>query len=388
MNLRITALMIVVVSAGGTCRAAEIGPAAGWTKEDFSSPETGVPVHASPARPSLSAEKKDGVFRLVDSGSSNGDLLVASRSWCADPRDGAQCRASVKVVRCEGLAGVMLGFSDGVHEDILTLYEDRIELYHAGLKHAMDTTDAFHEYQVDIRGTDVSISADGRQVIAGKGAFTYPAHNGRNRFSFGSGSSSSQGESLWRSVAWTSGLQAARRRAPVIAGAESVVIFRQEGVYAPFPALRWDPQTRQPYVLFSKKTTRTHFETLDSSRGQMTRRDGGHTWEAVDSLPSGLVGPRPEEEATAKDGSRIRIGQNWRRWYPPERRGEFEGKYAVSAPGTYKPGWFAINSGGWVQRSDDGGKTWQKTAIPELDTYVSCSSPWSTTQLRDGRLQR
>jgi hypothetical protein len=120
----------------------------------------------------------------------------------------------------------------------------------------------------------------------------------------------------------------------------------------------------------------------------MTSRDGGRTWQEIDSLPAGLAGPRPEEIATAKDGSRIRIGQNWRRWYPPERRGEFEGKYAISTPGTYKPGWFAINSGGWVQRSDDEGKTWQKTDIPELDTYVSCSSPWSYTQLRDGRLLR
>jgi hypothetical protein len=120
----------------------------------------------------------------------------------------------------------------------------------------------------------------------------------------------------------------------------------------------------------------------------MTSHDGGRTWQEVEDLPAGLVGPQPGEVATAKDGSRIQIGQNWRRWYPPQRRGEFEGKYAISTPGTYEPGWFAINSGGWVRRSDDDGKTWQKTAIPALDTYASCSSPWSYTQLSDGRLVR
>jgi sialidase-1 len=386
--MRIGLTTLVIVAASVTCSAAAIGMDTDWTREDFTGPGARSPTHSLPAKPRLTAEMADGVFRLVDGGSESGDLLAFSRSWCADPVDGAACRASVKVVRCAGLAGVMLGFSDGVHEDILTLYEDRIELYRAGLKHAMDTTDTFHEYQVEIRGTDVLVSADGRQIIAASGTFTYPAHNGRNRFSFGSGASASQGESLWQWVAWTNGLEAARRTAPVIAGAEQVVVYRKEGVYAPFPALRRDPRTGQLYVVFSKKTTRTHYETLDSTRGRMTSRDGGRTWEEAQSMPAGLVAPRPEEVATAQDGSRIRIGQNWRRWYPPERRAEFEGKYSISTPGTYKPDWFAVTSGGWAQRSDDDGKTWQKTAITELDTYVSCSSPWSYMQLRDGRLVR
>ena len=387
MKIGLTSLMIVATSAVVMCSVAAIGADTSWTREDFMGPDARVPVHASPARP-LTAEIVNGTLRLVDGGSEDGDLFSVPRSWCAAPEDGAACRASVKVVRCTGLAGVMLGFSDGVHEDILTLYEDRIELYRAGLKHFMDTTDAFHQYQVDIHGTDVFVSVDGRQVIVGKGVFTFPAHNGRNRFSFGSGASASQGESLWQWVAWTNGLEAARRKAPVVAGAEHVVIYRKEGVYAPFPALRWNPRTGQPYVLFSKKTTRTHFETLDSTQGRMTSRDGGRTWEELDSLPARHVGPRPDEVATAKDGSRIRIGQNWRRWYPPERRSDFEGKYRISTPGTYKPGWIAINSGGWAGRFDDEGKTWQKTAIAELDTYTSCSSPWSFMQLRDSRLVR
>ena len=388
MRIVLTVWVAVVTSESVMCSAAVTGPGAIWKREDFTGPDARSPAHALPAKPRFTVEMADGAFRLVDGGSERGDLLTFPRHWCATPADGAACRALVKVVRCKGLAGVMLGFSDGVHEDLLTLYEDRIELHWAGLRHAMDTTDTFHEYRVDIRGKDVAVSVDGKQVIAGAGKFTHPAHNGRNRFSFGSGASASQGESLWHWVAWTDGLEAARHKAPVVAGAEHAVIYRKEGVYAPFPSLRWDPKTGQAYVSFSKKAKRTHYETLGATRGQMTSRDGGRTWEEVESLPAGLVGPRPSEIATAKDGSLIRIGQNWRRYFPPERRGEFEGKYRISTPGTYKPGWIAINSGGWTQRSDDGGKTWQKTAIPALDTYASCSSPWSYMQLRDGRLVR
>jgi hypothetical protein len=108
----------------------------------------------------------------------------------------------------------------------------------------------------------------------------------------------------------------------------------------------------------------------------------------VDALPPGSIRPGSANELRLADGTRIRLGHNWRRWFPPERRAEFEGKYRITTPGTHKPGWFAVNSGGWTARSEDGGVTWARTPIPELDTYASCSSPWSCRRLSDGRLAR
>jgi len=359
-----------------------------WRREDLAVAGSPALMRQRPANPRLTVELGDGALRVVDAGSEKGDLIVFDRAWAADPALGAACRAAVRVVRCTGLAGVMLGFSDGVHEDLLTLFPDRLELYRARLSATMDTTDAFHEVQVDIRGSDVRVMVDGRTVIDGKGAFTAPAHEGRNRFAFGAGASDSQGESLWRWVAWTDTSAALRARWPVIAGAEPVVVFRQRGVYAPFPSLHWDPATGWLYTSFAKKTVATHHETLDSSQGTMESRDGGRTWHDIERIPAEAVGPRPGEVFRVAEGALLRIGQNWRRWFPPDQRPAYEGKYAIETPGTYKPGWFAINSGGYVSRSADDGKTWQRTDITELDTYVSCSSPWSTLQCKDGRLLR
>jgi hypothetical protein len=341
-----------------------------------------------PANPRLSVALQDQALRIVDAGSENGDLIVFDRSWAADPEIGAAGRAALRVVGCNGLAGVMIGFSDGVHEDLLTLYPERIELYRAKLSATMDTTHAFHEYQVDIRGSDVRVTVDGKLALDGTGTFTFPAHEGRNRFSFGAGASASQGEALWQWVAWTDTSAALRAKWPVIAGAEHVVIFKQKGVYAPFPSLRADPASGWLYTSFSKKTVATHHETLDATRGLLASRDGGKTWQDVERLPDSAVGPGPGDTFKAADGALVRIGQNWRRWFPPEQRAAYEGKYRIETPGTYKPDWFAINSGGFAARSDDGGKTWQRRDIPELETYVSCSSPWSTLQLRDGRVLR
>lgn len=380
--LLVAGAVLAGVAVGG------LEPDLPWRREDLSLPGSPPLLANLPANPRISVELADGALRIRDAGSQRGDLVVFERGWAADPALGAACRACVKVVRCTGLAGVMLNFSDGVHEDILTLCPDRVELYRAGLSATLDTTDAFHEYEVAIRGSDVRVLVDGRPVIDGTGAFTAPAHEGRNRFAFGAGSSDTQGEALWKWVAWTDGIEALRARWPVIAGAEQVVVFKERGVYAPFPDLRREPGTDRLYAVFSKKTTATHHETLDASQGIMESRDAGRTWAAVASLPPGTVGTRPGEIFTAADGARIRIGQNWRRWFPPEQRPAFEGKYAIETPGTYKPDWFAVNSGGFVARSEDGGKTWQRADIPELDTYVSCSSPWSVVQLRDGRVLR
>ncbi|MBN2448799.1 MAG: exo-alpha-sialidase [Lentisphaeria bacterium] len=387
-----TAAGVLILSAAGASGAVpELGEAPyglSWRLEAYAEPGVPLPVEAPAANPRLRVEIAAGVLRILDGGSQRGDLLTAAKAWCADPEAGASCRARVRVLSCQGLAGVMLGFSDGIHEDILTLHEDRIELYRAKLAHPMVTTEAFHEYRVDIRGTDVTVRVDGRGVIEGAGAFTFPAHEGRNRFSFGSGASAATGESLWQWVAWTDGAEMARRRAPVLAGAEHAVIYKEAGVYASFPTLRWSPDRAAVYASFSKKTRRTHYETLDATRGIFASRDGGRSWQAVDTLPEDSEGPRPAEAFPGGGEVRIRIGQNWRKYHPPEKRPEYEGRYRITEPGTYKPGWFAVTSGAFVARSEDGGRTWATAPVPQLDCYVSCSSPWSFIQLRDGRVLR
>ncbi len=359
-----------------------------WRRTELGQPGSPELMRSPPANPRLKLEAVDGALRVLDDGTQQGDLLVFDRSWAAVPEQGASCRAMVKVVTCVGLAGVMIGFSDGVHEDLLTLYPDRLELMHAKLSAPFVTTDAFHEYRIDIRGEDVTVQVDGRVLLDGTSKLTAPAHMGRNRCSFGSGSSGSRGDSLWQWVAWTDGSDYLREKHPVIAGAEQVIVFREPGVYAPFPSLSLDPATGYLYAAFSKKTTATHFETSGTTPGRMESTDGGRTWQAIEALPPTAKGPRPGEVCTAKDGALIRIGQNWRKWYPPEDKPKYEGKYRIETPGTYKPDWFAINSGGFLMRSEDGGKGWQRTDIPALDTFASCSSPWSWLQLRDGRLLR
>ena len=183
------------------------------------------------------------------------------------------------------------------------------------------------------------------------------------------------------------------------------VVYRQEGKYASFPSLTIDPRTDHLYTRFSVKDRVSHYETGGrDTRIQMESRDGGVTWQTVKSIPAGARDARPNRPRTGSgndvlpadafrspDGALVRIAHNWRRWFPLDRLPEFKGKYGiVRGTAQHGPGAdsFAINTGGYMARSDDDGKTWRRTPIAALDTYSSCSSGWSSAQLDDGTILR
>ncbi len=373
-------LMFVGCLTGGPTASLE------WKTEHFA-----TDMHPMTGSPRAEAKISGGKLHVVDEGTQAGDMVNLLRPWCADPETGAAAEACVRVVSCKGMAGVMLGFADGVHEDILTLYVDRIELHHAKLSYAFDTTNDFHVYRVDIRGTNVSIMADGRKVLDGAGRFTHPAHEGRNHVSFGAGSSSATGEAFWDWVRWTAKPIRRKPEERVVPGAEHQVVYKRAGRYACFPSLALDPDTGYLYTRFGAKEMATHFETADTKQVTMESRDRGVTWNEVSAIPPGARGDMPGEVFTLRNGIRVRIGQNWRRWYPLERLNEFKGKYGITISGPArggKEGLFAVNTGGYIERSEDDGRSWQRTEIAGLDTYSSCSSPWSNAQLADGTVLR
>ena len=142
------------------------------------------------------AVMEDGALRLKDT-STTGMLMYRAR-WYADPAEGTELEARVKLVSAAaGPCGQCLDFADGVHEDSLSFYPGRIALWFAKLEYALDTTSAFRTYRVVIRGQDVQVFVDGTLAIDGKGKFTQPADGRRNAVQFGAGSPRDTGEALW-----------------------------------------------------------------------------------------------------------------------------------------------------------------------------------------------
>ena len=106
----------------------------------------------------LSTEKGSGRFYMLN--------------WGADPARGAVLEARVRVASCSGNSGVCLLVADGVHEDSLTLFPDRLELTDAKLSAAFDAAAEFHTYRMEIKGTDLRVSVDGELLLDASGRFT------------------------------------------------------------------------------------------------------------------------------------------------------------------------------------------------------------------------
>lgn len=149
---------------------------------------------------------QDGL-RILDPSDKAGSARSYGLNWQADPKRGAWVEVRMKTVSCSDPWGVSVLTADGVHEEAVTFFPDRIELARSEVKVPFRTDDALHTYRIHIQGTDYKLWADGTLLIDARGKFTYPAVGGRNRIAFGAQASSAMGESIWQYVKYDSGRQ-------------------------------------------------------------------------------------------------------------------------------------------------------------------------------------
>ncbi len=147
------------------------------------------------------ATMQDDTLLIADRSTQRGSYLYYGFPWMADPEVGAAAEMRVRVI--SGRSGMII--ANGAGEDMVHLYPDRITLRHGDIEHEMDTTDAFHDYRVEIQGEDIRVYVDDELALDGSGTFTTPAHSGRNVLSFGASSSGTTGAALWERVRVRSG---------------------------------------------------------------------------------------------------------------------------------------------------------------------------------------
>lgn len=149
-----------------------------------------------------SSERTDEGLLISDDSSEPGSMRCYMLNWQADPQKGAALEARVKVVSCTRRFAVCMMVADGVHEEFLSLLDDRILLHNCGLEAMMDTTGAFHDYRIEIHGTDIRVYVDGELTIDGTEKYTTAsiAATPRNQCSFGAVSSNDQGSATWQWV--------------------------------------------------------------------------------------------------------------------------------------------------------------------------------------------
>lgn len=292
--------------------------------------------------PNTSVSVQDGALRIADDGTAKGHLQFISCHWSADPNAEARVEAEVRVLRCSGDAGVVILIANGECEAALTLFPDRVSLHRLEVTAPARLDDAFHRVAMILRGRDLVVSVDGKEILDLAGRCDWPAHERRNLVGFGSISSAATGEALWRSV------RAVTSYADVkpYPGLEHIIVYRQPGVYACFPSLAKTPEgwlaTR-----FGTRSLRSH---IDPTGGTATRisKDGGRHWEE----PATATYARSSDTPRSDGNHAIAGAVGWRH-VPETQRPDLESRGLDVRPSM--PGKVAYASGArFCVRGPDG----------------------------------
>lgn len=295
--------------------AAETGPDS-WDECYTGSalPESGDwPWHVS-AGARTTAAVEDGTLHLRDEGTAKGELRFYSRQWFASPGCGGIVEARLRVGSCSGRSGVVLLAADGRHEVAVTFFPDRVEIGSNGRSQPASLSGAFHTCRLELAGTRVRLSVDGKDLLDEPSSLVQPAHEGRNLVGFGSCSSSATGEAWWEWVRHRSGAPLT----PLVPDAEHVIVYKKAGVYACFPSLHHLPDGSL-HTSFGTRSRRSH---IDGSGGSATcvSRDGGRTWQAAER------GGVTQQLYRRRDGGLAWASAIGWREVPQEREAEFRAR--------------------------------------------------------------
>lgn len=150
----------------------------------------------------------DGALHVVDDSNQEGCFRAP---WTAEPGAEIVVEARVKVGAIKASRGgqsvwpwrdgapVGLLVSDGRHQEGICLTPRSVATF-TDRFWPMNTTSAFHEYRLVIRGGDMSVSVDGECRIRGAGAFWKPADEPEPFVQFGSSAKAFTGDAQWACV--------------------------------------------------------------------------------------------------------------------------------------------------------------------------------------------
>lgn len=170
---------------------------AGWTALFDGGSKPAAPWKRDAGSARVQEEIRDGAFLLADRGADNGDYAYYRAPWGADPEGESVLEARVKVLG--GASHLIL--SNGIGGERVRLAPDGVSLFHRpGLRHAMDTTDAFHRYRVVLKGADLEVFVDDALRLEAPGALGPRPCYPRNEVAFGAANSPETGEALWGEV--------------------------------------------------------------------------------------------------------------------------------------------------------------------------------------------
>ena len=168
-----------------------------WSVVYDGSKKPGRPWQRDRGSKNTHEEIAEGVLFIADRGEVSGDYLYYRYPWGADSKGNAVVEARAKVR--SGSSFIIV--TNGVSGERLSLWPDRIELFHhTNLRYKMDTTDDFHLYRMELNGLDLKVYVDDELRIDAPGTLKPRSYYSKNEVAFGAANSGMMGEADWDDV--------------------------------------------------------------------------------------------------------------------------------------------------------------------------------------------
>lgn len=227
-------LGVSTLLCAGMCLAAE----APW--HAFYDLKSGFTIQPSDAwigegtRSELTAE---GLHVMDESTRANSGRLYYYR-WQVKPGQEAAVEAGLRVLGASAPWGTCLNVADGVAEEDVSFFPDRVQLSYAGTAAPFPANDGFHTYRVVIKAPDIRVYADEKLLLDGTGKFVHPViEPQRNRVAFGASASTATSDTIWQFVRFQGGeVRPSLASIPQVPGLqikrEDTVLIRSEASYS------------------------------------------------------------------------------------------------------------------------------------------------------------
>jgi hypothetical protein len=239
-----------------------------------------LPVSQAWIGPGTRSERTPDGLRIVDASTEAGSGRLYWYPWRVDPSAGATVEARLRVTQASEPWGACVNVADGVHEEDVSFFPDRVVLSYAKIEAPFPADDGFHTYRVSFKAPDIQVWADGRLLLDGRGRFTQPVIEAkRNRLAFGASASTATSDATWQCVRFRGGeVTTSKVSLPSTRGLEvherGTVCINPTGSYA---------------SMFRFASGLLQVDGRRSMDGGRTWSDGSGPWVGACQLPDGEV---------------------------------------------------------------------------------------------------
>ncbi len=151
--------------------------------------------------PGTSSEHTPEGLHIADESTEPNSARLYYYKWHLDRSRGATVEVRLRATQASAPWGACVNVADGVTEEDVSFFPDKVVLSYAGLEAAFPAGAGFHTYRIAFKAPDLRVWADDRLILDGTGKFTHPViEPERNRVAFGASASSATSDSVWQWV--------------------------------------------------------------------------------------------------------------------------------------------------------------------------------------------